>query len=733
MNQLEGLLILLGLPAALLLSGYWLAALLTDSTPQERLAFGLATGLGVLLAAVSVVNLFRPLSGPWAYACLAPVVLTLLLPRSRNGLARDLFASVKDTPRLTLIAGAVFALLLLWPVIIDPSALFYDGTSNHDSFFWIAGAEHLKRNTYMQMPQVTAVQPLTYPAGAFVGWSPPWGRMGAEGLLALASSVVGLSPLKLYLYGTASLGIVWCALVALIVRTFVSATPTRFTSAAVMCLQPVFIFFYGNSNLPNLLGALTGTAAIIAVEGALRAGWERRAPFTAWAALAALSLHGLLCSYPEMVPFVLLPCGLLWLRPWFTGRAGVMTRLMVALALLAGLALNPATTIRAVNGFLVSFSSARADAFWANLFEPLQLAEYIPALVTLSVPGTKELGPWLGWPVSLVVLAAMVVAIRGSRDRFGLLAGLAGGAALLAYTIATDFTYGWQKTVQFAGLFVAATIPAAAIDALWRLRPGQAQQRRLANATLAVLVFFVAYATIMNCRDIYKWSDRKVVSEDWFALRDQSRGPLRDAPVLVDAATFRMAFFHGMWATYFMRDSHLYFGGRGVESGGYLREYVINEANTKIPAPAAILVGRPWADAFDANSPRLLTGREYALVQKTNRVLAMSGVVPVNGVPDGVTEQSTIEIVPHSPCHLLITLAPGPKATTRPPLTWNVSRQAPGAPDFSATVSGPPPWPLKIPLVAGQRNVVSLVLVETTGLPEGLPVGVESLRIEQTP
>ena len=65
MNQLEGLLILLGLPAALLLSGYWLAALLADSEPHERLAFGLAAGLAVLLAAVAAVNLFRPLAGFW--------------------------------------------------------------------------------------------------------------------------------------------------------------------------------------------------------------------------------------------------------------------------------------------------------------------------------------------------------------------------------------------------------------------------------------------------------------------------------------------------------------------------------------------------------------------------------------------------------------------------------------------------------------------------------------------
>src|SRR5690349_11558691 len=114
MNQLEGLLILLGLPAALLLSGYWLAALLTESESHERLAFGLAAGVAVLVAVVAAVNLFRPLSGIWAYLCLAPIGFTLLLPRSRNGLARDLFITVQRAPRVTLIAGGVFALLLLW-------------------------------------------------------------------------------------------------------------------------------------------------------------------------------------------------------------------------------------------------------------------------------------------------------------------------------------------------------------------------------------------------------------------------------------------------------------------------------------------------------------------------------------------------------------------------------------------------------------------------------------------
>ncbi|MES1168027.1 MAG: hypothetical protein ABUL61_02540, partial [Oleiharenicola lentus] len=174
MNQLEGLLILLGLPIGLLLSGYWLAALLAEGDARERLAFALPCGLGVLLAEVAAVNFFHPLSGIWAYACLAPAGFTLLLPGSRASLGRDLLTAAKTTPRSVVIASVLFFAFLLWPVLLTPSSLFYDGTSNHDSFFWVAGAEHLKRHTYMDMPVVSAIQPLTNQTSAIIGWKPAW-------------------------------------------------------------------------------------------------------------------------------------------------------------------------------------------------------------------------------------------------------------------------------------------------------------------------------------------------------------------------------------------------------------------------------------------------------------------------------------------------------------------------------------------------------------------------------
>lgn len=734
MNQIEGLLMLIALPLSLLLSGYWLASLLTGSPPLERLAFALPCGLAVLLAGVAAVNFFHPLSGIWAYACLTPALLTFLLPRSRTGLFRDLVTTARTAPRAVLLAAGLFFGLLLWPVLLAPSSIFYDGTSNHDSFFWIAGAEHLKRHTYMEVPVISATQPLTNQASALIGWNPAWGRMGTEGLLALASGVIGLSPLKLYLYATASLAIVWFATVYLALRTFVAETPARLTAAGLVCLQPIYVFFYGNANLPNLLGALTGAAMILAVERAARVGAESRVEFTAWATLAALSLHGLLCSYPEMGPFVLLPCGLLWLRPWFTRGPKIFWRtgLLLAVVLLAGFAFNPATTVRGVRGFLASLSIARIDTNWANLFAPLDLSEYIPALITLSVSGSKELEWWFGVPLSGLILVVFGLIIRRSRDRFGLCACLAGSLVLLVYTLANNFSYGWQKTVQFSGIYFALVFPVAAIDALWGLRSAAATNRRLITAALAALVIFLGFATVMNFRDIYKWSNRKVISADWFALRDLSRTTLHQAPVLIEAASFRMAFFHGMWAAYFLTDSHLYFGGRGEESGGYLRSGIINEQNQQIPAPAAVLVGSKWAGAFDANSPRLLTGREYVLLGKSNRVFKLSGVTPLNGVPDYANAAVSMELWPHSPSRLLLELAPRAKAGW-PAGEWKLTRRAEGSADFTASVSGPSPWRLMIPLVAGRRNLVDITLAGHAGAPAEFSFIVRELRIEDGP
>jgi len=705
MNFLENCLLLAGLPFGLLLAGYWLAARLSDSAPSERLAVSALAGLGVLLWSVATINLFKPISGLWAWLCLWPIALTLLTPRARNGFGRDLLTvSLNWRGAFAAITVAVFVVLLLWPLFSRPTLVYYDGTSNHDAFFWIAAAEHLKRHTYLEVPPINLLHPLSNATPAFTGWRPPWGRMGAEGLLAFTSSIIGLAPVKLYLAATATLIVPWIAAVFLAVRTFYVSRLGLLATFALVALQPVFVFYHGNANLPNFVGALAAAGAVLATERALRSSPTR----FAWLVLLALSVHGVLCSYPEMLPFVIMPAGLLWLRVWFKFKPVGAWRpaLLTAAAWIAGFAINLASTIRGARGFVASFETARANQNWANLFDSLSPVEYPPGLATLSVVGARSLGPVIGALLTIALLIAVIVAFRRASDRIGALFTFAGSIALLVYTLYTGFNYGWQKTVQFGGAFWAALFPVVAIEALTAEAAANIRWRPILRAALWGLFAFFGYATVMNCLDGHKWARRKILTQDWFTLRDYARSELHDQPVLVDGATFRMSFFHGMWATYFLPESAVYFAARGHENGGYLREVVKNESQGPLPPISAYLVSREWADTFDANSPRLVLGDSVALLKKANRVLMMTGLGPENGPPESIESQAAIELRPHSNSTLQLSVDSRDAATAK--TTWQVKVSVDGAVVSENDVSGPAPWQIEAPLTAGKLNRVEL-------------------------
>ena len=707
MNLLENCLLLLGIPLGLILTGYWLAARLPVVSASERLAVAALSGLAGLIWNISIVNFFKPLNSTWAWACLWTVALTLLSPRARKLLWSDISAvAFNRRGAIAAALAAAFLTLLLWPLLSRPSLVFYDGTSNHDAFFWISAAEHLKRHSYMEMPVTSAIRPLTNATPAIIGWTPSWGRMGAEGLLAFTSSIIGLAPVKLYLAATATLLIPWIAAVFLAVRTFLVGRLGMAATLALIVLQPVFVFYHGNSNLPNFVGALMAAAVVIATERALRPEAGRGV----WLVLLALSLHGVLCSYPEMLPFVVMPGGLLWLRIWFKRgiRASLAPAGFTALAWIGGTVINPASSVRGWIGFISSFDTARANENWANLFEPLSWIEHIPALATLSVGTSKSLGPIIGALLTIALLIGLVLAFRRATDRLGALFTMAGAGALLAYTLYTGFNYGWQKTVQFGGAFWAAFFPVAIIDAFVRTVPTARWTKLICRASLAGIVGLFSYATIMNCLDGHKWAQRKVLTQDWFSVREYARENLAAAPILVDGATFRMAFFHGMWATYFLPESDLYFAARGHESGGYLRDGVVNEANGPIPQPAAFMVSRDWLDTFDANSEKLFTGDTVALLKTANRVMSWEGLEPDNGTPHNARATIKIALIPHSRSQLSFKLAPrytGEGATQR----WKITRQPDGQPAVTTEVAGPPPWLVTLPLEAGKMNRFELV------------------------
>lgn len=735
MNLLTAFLSIAAVGLALPLAGSWLGSRLPAATAAERLAVSTLAGLSLLIWNVSVLNFFVPIAAPAAWLCLWPLALGAIDARARRGLASD-FVQVAFTRRGALAAvGALVFLALLLAPLHRPDLVYYDGTSNHDAFFWISGAEQLKRDSYMVEPVRSATQPFLNGTVVLAGWTAPWGRIAAEGLLALLSALVGASPLELYLGATAALFLPWIAGTYLVARTFLIRGLTPLAILGLVLAQPLFVFFQANANLPNLLGVLSGALLVVAFE-------RSRAPVgrAVWLPLVALSLHALLCSYPELAPFLLLPIALLWLR--LAGRRdpdspiSLLRRIGPAtLALLAGLAINPATTVRACSGFIASFSAARNDEIWANLFQSLRWPDYPAALATLTIYARADFTIVGSAVLSACAIAALVLALRRASDRFGAAALLSGAAVLLVYTVIARFNYGWQKSAQFGSIALAALLPVAALASF--PVPRRSVRAWLLALTLGGGGLLCLYATVRNDFGIWKWSGRKALAREWFDLRDYTRAHFFDAPVLVDAATFPMPFFHGMWATYFLADSHPLFSDRHPANGGYLRDYIRTEASAGHPPIGAILVSADWAETFDADSPRLFAGQSIVLLHASNRVAALRGFAPETGVPATASTQLALTVTPHRDSRLTLELAPRQPGDTPPfpsPTKWTLTVRDGADPHPHTTeLTSSPPWRFEVPLTAGRSHEIHISAAGLATAAGRHPFRVRQIRIDAAP
>jgi hypothetical protein len=532
--------------------------------------------------------------------------------------------------------------------------------------------------------------------------------------------MLGRDPIYVYPGVTAALLLLWIAAVYLVVRTFWLDSLSFAAVVTLVTLPSLFVFFRTNANFPNLVGIVLAGGVVVAVERLLRPEASK-----AWLIFLALSVHASLFAYPEMLPFVALPAALLLLRAGISRRAQVGA---ILLAAFAGLAVNPATTTRAIHGFLHAFDVARADVDWANPFLRIRWPQYPGALATLSLPAVKFLGPLLAGIVALLLAAAALAALQRARDRFAAAVTLSGFVVLLAYTLLTGFSYGWQKSVQFSAVFLAAMLPVAAIDA--GVRPsGRSFLQRLVGGSLAGSAFaFFAMAMVFHALEADKWRERRHLSDDWRQLQMFAAKHLRGAPVLVEPAAFPMSFFHGMWSTYFLSDPCLAFSARGDRNGGYLHGTVATATDTAAEFQA-VLVGREWAETFDANSPRLLVGDDFVLLRRANRVTTLEGLAPDDGVPKTSPGRAVIEIRPHSAGELRVTLAPAKPSTTDMG-HWRVISQRGGAVVFQADQASDGPWNLVVPLTAGELHRVEI----DAGHPaKKFPFKIESLRVVTRP
>ena len=691
----------------MLFAGYVVAGFLSAETRLTRLAVASLSGLAWLILIASVVGAVAPMNGLELWLVWLPSLLAWLIPTTRTQLLQDLRATLGDAALPAALAGlGLLCVALLLPYFIYPDLVFYDGRPNHDSFFWCIGAEYLQHHDYLSgsaNPAPNRDYPLFNHVYAILSAKPAWGRMGAEGFLTIAAGMFRRTPLEVYNFAIAALAPAWILTVLAVARRTGLGALNRWALGFVCFCQPLFVFFFANGNLPNLLGALFSGGlwllALLLAEDRVQSRWPLLAA-------GILCVHGVLCSYPEILPFALLPVGLfaLWqLARRMPGSGRLVGSL--ALIVLAGLCLNPLTTGRAWNGFWNSVYLVREDSHWANLFGPLDFAEYVASVITLAMSSMHKLGPVIGALASLAVLLSLVILLREGRRTTVVLISLSGFAVLLGYTLLKSFDYGWQKSVQVAAVPLAALFPmllaGAAQTALGR--PAGARWRQVALAgTMAVMLYAMAGHTI----GIVKSATDKGLTVPLLGLRDQLAREMPGQTITIDGATFHAGIFHSMWAARLFSRQPLVFLSQLDQAGGYLRDS-IRLANPVPPAPGALYyVAADWARAFDYQPDSLVHDRVGALVRQHNLVTEQAGFYRNTGVPDKAGARFSLTIYPVADGWLEFTLAPDGKPVARCELRGQVATPA-SIESCAATADADDRLVVRFPLKGGVLNRIS--------------------------
>ncbi len=707
MIVLTGIAIAGTLSLLLFFAGYVVAGFLRTEGRLTRLAVASLVGLAWLILCVSVIGAVAPMNGPELWLVWLPGLAAWLIPTTRAQLLQDIRTTLRDAALPAALGGlALLCASLLLPYLIYPDLVFYDGRPNHDSFFWCIGAEYLQHHDYLSgsaNPAPNYDYPLFNSVYAILSAKPAWGRIGAEGLLTLTAGMFGRTPLEVYNFAVTALAPCWILTVLAVARRIGLGRLNRWLLGFVCFCQPLFVFFFANGNLPNLLGALFSGAlwllALLLAEIPARSRWPL-------VIAGILCVHGLLCSYPELLPFALLPVGLfaVWHCVRQTPGGGRLVGSLVIIVIV-GLCLNPLTTGRAWNGFWNSVALVREDNHWANLFGKLGQAEYVPSVVTLAMSNMHNLGPVGGALASLAVLLSLAILLREGKRTTVVLLSFSGFAVLLGYTLLKSFDYGWQKSVQAAAIPLAALFPgllAGAAQAAF-VRPGGARWRQ---AALAGTMVVMAYAMVGHAIGIAKSAADKGLTVPLLGLRERLAKEMPGQVITIDGATFRAGFFHSMWSARLFSRQPLVFLSQLDQPGGYLRDSV-RLANPLPPKPDTLYyVAADWARAFDYQPDSLVADRVGALVRQHNLVTESAGFYRSTGVPDKTEARFSLTIYPVADGWLEFTLVPDGKPVGRCELRGEVVTAA-GTQTCQATADASGQIVVRFPLKGGTSNRIS--------------------------
>jgi len=198
----------------------------------------------------------------------------------------------------------------------------------------------------------------------------------------------------------------WGAGVSQLASAFGSRRLPHWVPAVTLPLQPAFVFYYTNGNLPNLLGAILGAGAVTLFVALLR---DQIAPLWRRCAVAAMMLSGILTTYPELLPFLVLS---LCLIPWLDGERIPLSRsiLFAGGAFILAALWNPISTVRGVGTVWIKATADIAGGP-GSVLRDLEAYQWIPSLLTID-PG---FGHSLSGTTGLLCTGLLVIMVGLAR------------------------------------------------------------------------------------------------------------------------------------------------------------------------------------------------------------------------------------------------------------------------------------------------------------------------------
>ena len=690
----------------MIFAGYMVMGFLAGETRVNRVALASLLGLAWVVFVASVVGAVMPLRGAVTWIAWAPAFGVFALPTTRRQLMADIAGLVRSPLALPATAGlGLLWITLLLPFLVFPDLVLFDGKTNHDNFFWCVGAQYLQSHDYLTIAAKNRDFPLFNVTSSFCGWRPVWARMASEGYLALTSASFGETPIRLYNFLVSALALPWTLVTFALARRMGLPALRRYTVAFVFFCQPILFFFVANGNGPNLLGTLfSGGLWLVALLLT-----DRGARSWPLVITGILLLHGILASYPEILVFALAPIGLLVLRQMFGEGSGRfrLFGLMVAIVLI-GLGLNPVTTVRLWTGIQSSITTARIDNGWANIFDRVTFAGYLPSFITLGIPSIRLYGMAGGIVASVAVAMSFFVLFKSSSRRLELFFPMAGFLSLLAYTIFTSFGYGWQKSVQFFGIPLAAMFPVLLAGIAQEKLRAAASHRGVLVAllgTLGIMVHTMVGVTAENLKS----ATSKGLTQSMLTLQARAAAEFPGQPVYVDGATFRAAFFQSMWSARLFPENPLVFISRQDQAGGYLRDFVQLD-NPTVPATTGrYYVAANWARAFDYDPVPLVKDRVGVVLRQHNLMPEFAGFYREVGLPEMCQAEFSLAIYPYADGWLEFTLEPNGVAAPQCKLNGTVVTAA-GTRRIETSLDGNGRLVARFPLQAGTRNAITAAI-----------------------